>query len=350
MPFLNYLTRPWPAFALSLIFMFLYVPTIWALEEMERLPSRVIKSNFSFSQGEEYDEVWGGSGKKQSLREYLIRDNRIRPYFEGTVTRQQSDFHWITDYALGENWQLRFDLPVIALKQTADVSTQYLNIWQLFRDNDLNFPELSLAQDHLDQFKNKNVSGLGDIQLQLAYAIEQSNRHLVFIGPTLGLPTGNSGESIGFMPIAVGDRQADIGLFLHWSYYPRISGLHSNLHLKYNVQLDGRREDISGNDHTYSGGNQTQFNYNLILERKNFLVALEYERRSGDSQHIGGRQQNDAYFVHQLQAWLGYGNLNSFEKDVSIIPFQVRLGYTNPILGLNVPFYTSWHVSAVTYF
>ncbi|MBF0276848.1 MAG: hypothetical protein HQM13_03620 [SAR324 cluster bacterium] len=289
-----------------------------------------------------YEKARGHSGKVVPLQDLIIRDHEVRKRIEGKLIREEKKFEFDILYGLTEEWYFSAKIPFWQKKQTSN-----LKITAAGADLDLESKILKIEKN----LQTEEVQGLGDIGFQTIYMFSRSNSHFYRGALGVQLPTGSAGTPRGIFPIAIGDRQFDLLANLNYSHYPgSIAGLRQNFRGELLVSLEGRRETLDGQSGAYTGGNMFDLRYSLNYESDNSFFGGEIQHFLGTGSGIAAEQQDDSFFQDTVHLMVGYGNLSDLEKSPLALPFQIRLGWSYPFQGQNIPLNPSMQLMGLFYF
>jgi len=306
-----------------------------AIELETRIPPSVLKIGINFKYTPTYSKAFNGYGEKVPLHELLLWNRDWRKNVEGELQRKEQMLEIRMEYAFAENWLIKGNIPFLQKKQTST----------------LNFESGTSSQKNvLSNLDSENLSGIGDISMQitndLSFGTTWHNRG----GITLRIPTGDSGIPRGTFSNAIGERHASIGSFFHFTWFPLVHGLRNSFRIQGTNELIGnQRETLDGVEGYYAAGNCADIYYNWSIERQNIFVGAELHYFQQSESKLPTGQSNDSV-LKEIKLEFGYGNLSDLELKPLILPWQLRLGYAHPISGQNTPFAKSWELTSVLFF
>ena len=318
-----------------LFFLYFFTKSLSAIELETRIPPSVWEIEIKFKHTPKYNEAFNGFGEKAPLHTLLLWNRDWIENVEGELQREEQMIEISMAFAFAENWLVKGKIPVLQKKQTST----------------LNFESGSSSQKNvLSNLDSENINGIGDISMQisndLSYGTTWHNRG----GITLRIPTGNSGIPRGTFSNAIGERNSSIGTFFHFTWFPLVHGLRNSFRIQGTNELIGnQRETLDGVESYYAPGNCADIYYNWSIERQNIFVGAEFHYFQQSESKLPTGQSNDSV-LKEIKLELGYGNLNDLELKPLILPWQLRLGYVQPISGQNTPFTKSWEFTSVLFF
>ena len=318
-------------------FLFAYFLSInlYAFEIENRLPKSIWEIEINFKNTPEYNMAFDGYGKKGPLYKLILWNFDWRENVEGEIKRAKQVFEIKMSYAFAENWLLKAYFPLVNKKQ---VSSLY------FESGNSNQKTI------LNNLESENLNGLGDISLQISNDITFGTTWHNRGGLIFKIPTGNTGDRKGPLPNAIGEGHSSIGGFIHFNWFPLISGLRSGFKIQGTNELIGeKRETLDGIESYYSAGNTTDIYYNWSFERKNLFLGTELHYFQQLESHFPTGESNDAY-LKEIKFELGYGNLSDLENQPLKLPWQLRFGYVHPISGQNIPFTKRFEINSNIFF
>ena len=194
------------------------------------------------------------------------------------------------------------------------------------------------------------MNGLGDINLQISNDITFGTTWHNRGGLIFKIPTGNTGDRKGTLPNAIGEGHSSIGGFIHFNWFPLISGLRSGFRIQGTNELIGeKRETLDGIESYYSAGNTADIYYNWSFERNNLFLGTELHYFQQFESKLPTGKSNKS-FLKEINFEFGYGNLSELERKPLSNPWQVRLGYTRPFAGQNSPLIHRWELDSTFLF
>ena len=314
-----------------------------AVEIEERIPPSIWKAELQYQVTPSYNEYLTNRRERAPLKELYLRPKQWIDQVEGDLSREEKITTLTLEYGLSESWSAQLTIPSIQRQQKSQL--------RIKPDAVLTPDEQTQLQSILDSFPEEEVSGIGDITLQLGGELQTTHTIFVKGGFLFELPTADTDDSLrGAHSHVIGENQTDVGFFLHFARYPREPRLSNNIRIEVKTQLEGSRRTLEGRTAKYMGGNVLDFRYNWIYELSNCFMGMELQRTQGGQSTLGGAGQNDSFYLLQLHSEIGYGSLTDFEKDGSVWPHQLKLGLSYPLLGENTPFSPMWHLLFLTYF
>ena len=313
----------------------LIIPTTLSAFELEnRIPASVWELNMRFQYTPSYNRAFNGYGQEAPLQHLMLWDREWRDSVEGKLQRQEQRLEFSMAYGLTEKWMIEATVPLVQKKQTSSLSFASAT---------------SSQQKVINSLASETQSGPGDISLQIAKDLGASTTWYNRGGFTIRLPTATSGTPRGIAANAIGNGHSSVGAFFHFNWFPLTHGVRNGIRLAASNELTGKRETLEGEKVYYSAGNRANIFYNWSIERQNIFAGTElhYFRQSESKLPLG---KSNTAFLKEISFEFGYGNLSELEQNTLSVPWQVRLGYTRPIAGQNIPVANHWGLSSTFYF
>ena len=321
-----------------LVFILHQIPQkVQALDEETRIPAGVSLSRFKLISQPTFSEAYNGFGERVPLDSILIRDEQLKDWTTGSISREATVLESTWVYGISQDWILEMVLPVVSMKQSSSLELKN------------GAPSNSEWNTILQNLQSETVSGLGDIRLKAGYEMGASTKWFVRGGFKLTLPSGSSGTPRGVYAFSAGEKITDAGLFLHINWYPFVRGLRNGIRFSQSSAMEGERETLSGEKHSYLKGNRLEFQYQWSYERSDFFYGFEiHHLKQLESQLDGGA--NDQGYLDQGLLEIGWGNLNQLEEKPLDLPWQIRLGHRKPLRGERQFIAPVWQLEAQIYF
>jgi len=320
-----------------IIYFFTYFTTtlLYAFEIENRLPKSIWDIEINFKNIPTYNKAFNGYGEKGPLHELILWHFDWRENVEGELKREEQKIEIKMTYAFAEKWLIRGYIPLINKNQISTLKFESGN---------------SNQKKIINNLKSENFNGLGDISFQISndmsFGTTWNNRG----GLIFKIPTGNTGNRRGTLPNAIGEGHSSIGGFIHFNWFPLISGLRSGFKIQGTNELIGeKRETLDGIESYYAAGNTADIYYNWSFERKNLFLGTELHYYQQSESHFPTGESNDAY-LKEIKFELGYGNLSDLENQSLKLPWQLRFGYVHPISGQNIPFAKRFEINSNIFF
>ena len=308
--------------------------TLSAFELENRIPASVWELEMRFHYTPAYSRAFNGYGQEAPLQQLMLWDREWRDSVEGELQRQEQRLEFRMGYGLSEKWMIETTIPLVQKQQTSTLSIASAT---------------SSQEKVLNNLASETQSGLGDISVQIAKDLSATNTWYNRGGFTFRLPTGTSGTPRGTAANAIGERHSSVGAFFHFNWFPLTHGVRNGIRLAASNELIGKRETLEGEEVYYSAGHRADIFYNWSIERQNIFAGTElhYFQQSESKLSLG---KSNAAFLKEISFEFGYGNLSELEQNTLSYPWQVRLGYTRPIAGQNIPVANQWVFISTIYF
>ena len=320
---------------LTLIFLlFLLPPTIPAIKLENRMPESVWQAEISLKIVPSYSRAFNGYGEEAPLQNLMLWDRGWFDLVEGELKREEKQLEIKLAYGLTEDWVVEAMIPMVQKIQSSSLKF------------DAGTPD---QQKVISNLSSEELNGLGDINIQfgkdLSYSTTWHNRG----GFTTRLPTGNKGMRRGISSNSIGEGHGSVGAFIHVTWYPLVHGIRNCFRIEGKNELTGERETLEGEKVYYSAGNRADLYYSWSIERQNVFAGTElhYFQQSESKLPTG---ESNASFLKEINFEFGYGNLSELEQKPLSYPWQVRIGYTRPFAGQNIPLIHRWELSSTFLF
>lgn len=207
---------------------------------------------------------------------------------------------------------------------------------------------------------SQTISGVGDAQLVAKYRLHDDAVNAITLRGSLVFPTGKGPDADKALDIPLGDDRLGVGAGaiydrkLPWDFRLNAYGTYSALLPRKIVRriptsvsdnLSADKEEMrerlrsqfafgTGVDHvfpstgiTLGGGYSFQFQTHADYEPGDRLEAGRYELLS---------RVQPLQAMHSLLVTAGFSTVEWFKQKKFLLPFQVNLAYTHPLLGRNV--------------
>ena len=317
------------------LFAYFLTAILYAFEIENRIPKSILEVEINFKNTPEYKMAFDGYGEIGPLHKLILWNFEWRENVEGEIKRAEQILEIKLSYAFDENWLFKAYLPLVNKKQISSLNFESAN---------------SNQKNILKNLGSENLKGLGDISLQISNDITFGTTWHNRGGLIFKIPNGNTGNRRGTLPNAIGEGHSSIGGFIHFNWFPLISGLRSGFRIQGSNELIGeKRETLDGIESYYAAGNTADIYYNWSFERNNLFLGTELHYFQQSESHLPTGESNDAY-LKEIKFELGYGNLSDLENQSLKLPWQLRFGYVHPISGQNIPFAKRFEINSNIFF
>ena len=314
--------------------LFLIPQTLPAIKLENRMPESVWQAEISLKIVPLYSRAFNGYGEEAPLQNFMLWDRSWYDLVEGELKREEKWLELKLTYSLTEDWVVEAMIPMVQKIQSSSLKF------------DAGTPD---QQKVISNLSSEELNGLGDINIQfgkdLSYSTTWHNRG----GFTTRLPTGNKGMRRGISSNSIGEGHGSVGAFINVTWYPLVHGIRNCFRIEGKNELTGERETLEGEKVYYSAGNRADLYYSWSIERQNVLAGTEmhYFQQSESKLPTG---ESNASFLKEINFEFGYGNLSELEQKLLSYPWQVRIGYTRPFSGQNIPLIHRWELSSTFLF
>ena len=165
-----------------MIFMLVFIlhqnpQKVQALEEETRIPAGVSFSRFKMISQPAFSEAYNGFGERVPLHSILIRDEQLKDWTTGSISREATVLESTWVYGISQDWILEMVLPVFSMKQSSSLELKNGS------------PSNSEWNTILQNLQSETISGLGNIRLKTGYEMGASTKWFVRGGFKLTLPS-----------------------------------------------------------------------------------------------------------------------------------------------------------------
>ncbi|MEK9981498.1 MAG: hypothetical protein VW993_07155, partial [Deltaproteobacteria bacterium] len=94
---------------------------VQALEEETRIPAGVSLSRFKLISQPAFSEAYNGFGERVPLDSILIRDEQLKDWTMGSISREATVLESTWVYGISQDWILEMVLPVVSMKQSSSL-------------------------------------------------------------------------------------------------------------------------------------------------------------------------------------------------------------------------------------
>jgi len=308
--------------------------TLHAIKLENRLPESVWEVEMRIHYKPAYDRTFNGYGEEAPLQQLMLWNREWRDSVVGKLQREEQRLEIRIAYGLSKKWVVEGTIPLLQKKQTSTLKIESAT---------------STQKKILENLSSENLSGLGDIKLKFAKDLIATTTWHNRGGFKLRLPTGTTGTPRGIFTNATGEGHGSIGAYFHFNWYPLAQGIRNVFRIDGTNELIGKRETLDGENGYYSAGHSADLYYNWSIERQNMFAGTEihYYQRAESNLPTG---KSNAAFLKEINLEFGYGNLSDLEQNPLTTPWQIRLGYTRPLDGQNIPIANHWELNSTFFF
>ena len=319
----------------TLLFLLLLLPpTLSAIQLEDRMPESVWQAEIILKIVPSYSRAFNGFGEEAPLKNLMLWDRGWYNLVEGELKREEKRLELKMAYGLTEDWVLEAMIPMV----------------QKIQSSSLKFDSGTTEQQKvISNLGSEELNGLGDINIQFGKHLSYSSTLHNLGGFTIRLPTGNKGTRRGISSNSIGEGHGSVGVFFHITWYPLLHGVRNGFRIEGKNELTGERETLEGEKVYYSAGHSAELNYSYSIERQNIFAGTELHYFQQSESKLPTGKSNES-FLKEINFEFGYGNLSELEQKLLSYPWQVRLGYTRPFAGQNLPLIHSWELSSTFLF
>ena len=319
----------------TFFFMLLIVPEILlGIQVEDHMPESVWQAGISLKTIPSYSRAFNGYGKEAPLQNLMLWDRSWNDLVEGELKREEKRLELKLAYGITEDWVVEAMIPMV----------------QKIQSSSLKFDSgTSEQQKVISNLASGELNGLGDITLQFGKDLSYSTTWYNLGGFTTRLPTGNKGVRRGILSNSIGEGHASVGVFIHVTWYPLVHGIRNGFRIEGKNELTSTRETLEGEKVYYSAGHSADLYYSWSIERQNIFAGTELHYFQQNESNLPTGKSNTS-FLKEINFEFGFGNLSELEQKPISHPWQLRLGYTRPFAGQNMPLIHIWELSSKVLF